>query len=171
MAKKAIAHFLPGVPLPEIPTFGTGEVAEILGAPMWRLQKFLLSPKYRLAAGQIGEGRGSRRVFSTEDIYRIAIAGRMVDDGFAAPFVGLVLGQIDNNDFYPSHDSEGNEVSSRLGLFGIRRSAKRRPQLVFTFDPQTLGQQGAPYYVLDAGELIAEVDKRIAEQLRARLRR
>src|SRR5262249_32345422 len=153
-------------------SFGTGEVAEILNVPVWRLQKFLRSSKYAWLTpeGHIGEGRGSRRTFSTEDIYRIAIAARMVGDGFAAPFVGSILERFEDYDFHPSHDSEGNEASARLGLFGLIRNADGKPELSFRIDLQTVGQKGSPYYVLDAGGLITEVDKRIAEQLRGRLR-
>jgi hypothetical protein len=169
MAKKSVDFLPPGVSVPEVLSFGTGEVAEILNVPIWRLQKFLDSPSYRLApGGRLGHGRGSRRTFSTEDVYRIAIAARMVGDGFAAPFVGSILEQFEDYDFHPGHDSEGNEVSARFGLFGLGRNAEGKPELKFYDRPQTLGQKDYPYYVLDAGELIAEVDKRIAERLRRR---
>src|SRR6267378_2760181 len=85
---------------PALRTFGTGEVAEVLGIPIWRLQKFLDSPQYQLSAeGKLVEGLGSRRIFKMEDIYRIAIAKHLVQDGFAAKFVGLLLQQVDDSDF------------------------------------------------------------------------
>src|SRR5882724_11499438 len=96
---------------PAIPAFGTGEVAEILGVPIWRVQKFLDSPEYNLSSeGKLGQGHGSRRVFTSDDILRIAIAARMVEDGFGAKFVGSVLEQIEDAEFGESHDQAGKEV-------------------------------------------------------------
>src|SRR5207245_9467850 len=86
--------FFPPSKAPAVEGFGTGEVAGVLGIPVWRLQKFLDSPQYQLSAeGKLGSGAGSRRVFTREDIYRIAIAKHLVQDGFAAKFVGLLVPQ------------------------------------------------------------------------------
>jgi hypothetical protein len=170
--KRTVFDFLPGVRRPKVPSFGTGEVAEILNVPIWRLQKFLDSPRYQLKPdGRLGQGRGSRRTFSTEDIYRIAITARMAADGFTATFVGSMLEQIEDYDFHPGHDSEGNEISAQIGLIGLRRDAQGTPEPKFYNKAPMLGEKDSPYYLLDASEIIAGVDKRIAEQLRARLQR
>src|SRR5229473_2859217 len=90
----------PGVSNIAVESFGTGEVAKLLGIPIWRLQKFIDSPQYQFSPeGKLGKGLGSRRVFSQEDIYRIALAARLVEDGFAAKFVGSILEQFDDYDF------------------------------------------------------------------------
>src|SRR4051794_20436086 len=77
--------------------FSAGEVAELLGLPPWRIQKFLNSPQFKLASiGQmIGEGRGSRRAFRENDLYLIGLAGRLTKDGFAADLVGKIIENLD----------------------------------------------------------------------------
>jgi hypothetical protein len=167
MVKKArsIADFLPkGTVLPEVASFGTGEVAEILDVPIWRLQKFLDSPSYHLSPeGRLGHGRGSRRMFSTEDIYRIAIAAQMVGDGFAAPFVGSILERFDDYDFHPGHDAEGNEIEP-FALFGLRRNSKGTAELKFYGRRPVLGEKDSPYYVFAVASVVAEINKRIAKR-------
>jgi len=76
----------------ELETFGTGEVARLLDVEIWRVQKYLDSPKYQITqSGQLGFGRGSRRVFTREDLYRLAIANWMRRDGFDAAFIAQAL--------------------------------------------------------------------------------
>ena len=88
----------PNTPAPRLARFGTGEAARFLGIRIWRLQKFLDSPKYNLSPeGQLGEGHGSRRLFSVEDLYRMAIASAMVEDGFTAKVIGSVVRQIEED--------------------------------------------------------------------------
>lgn len=162
--KKSFGTLFPPSPAPEIPAFGTGEVAEILGVPIWRLQKFLDSPMYQLSPEEsLGKGRGSRRVFSREDIYRIAIAKHLVQDGFAAKFVGLLLQQIDDSDFYESHDQDGREVTPPGWLGLIRGTSRPVLKLFYSKRPPNLGEKDSPYYVLNLDEAIGEVDKRIAK--------
>lgn len=152
----------------ELPAFSTGEVAEILNIPIRRLQNFLDTPGYRLSPeGQIGTGRGSRRMFSTEDIYRTALAGRMVSDGFAPQFVGSVLSQLEDYDFRVRYDDEGEEIG-QPGYLGLRRTVKGTVEIQFCNKPPIFGQKDSPYYVCDFAGTIAEMNRRIGEQLRAR---
>jgi hypothetical protein len=150
-----------GVPTVALLTFGTAEAAKILGIPIWRLQKFLDSPRYQLSPeGKLGKGKGSRRVFRIEDIYRIAIAVQLVRDGFEATFIGSILRQIEDRDLMHL-DEKGSEAPIGIAL---ERSIKG-PKLQ-TFDPKhppKVGVAGAPYYVLDLGDVISEVDGRIAK--------
>lgn len=166
MARKRAADFLPkGTPLPEIPSFGTGEVAEILDVPIWRLQKFLDSPSYRLSSeGRLGHGRGSRRVFSTEDIYRIAIAVRMVGDGFSAAVVGPFLQEIEDRNFWSRRDAVGNELPPPA-MIGLKRGPNG-PQLTHydALNVPTFGGKNSPYYLLDLDEITTEINRRIAKR-------
>lgn len=157
--------FPPSKP-PSVESFGTGEVAKIVGIPVWRLQKFLDSPQYQLSAeGKLGEGSGSRRIFSREDIYRIAIAKHLVQDGFAAKFAGALLEQIEDYDFHESHDQEGNELPAP-GLLGLIRGEDRPKLKLFQNNhPPKLGEKYAPYYLLNLNEVYAEVQSGI-EKLR-----
>jgi hypothetical protein len=153
----------PSSPPPSLYTFGTGEVAEVLGIPIWRLQKFLDSPQYQLSAeGMLGSGLGSRRVFKMEDVYRIAIAKHLVQDGFAAKFAGLLLQQIDDSDFYGSHDQDGKEVAPPGWLGLIRGTNRPVLKLFYSVRPPKLGEKDSPYYLLNLIEVTAEVAKRIA---------
>jgi hypothetical protein len=149
---------------PVLPTFGTGRVAEILDIPMWRLQKFLDGKQYRLSPeDSLGAGRGSRRVFTVEDIYRLAIASRLVQDGFAASFIGEMLVQLDDRDFGDRIDSDGKDRP----LTGLAfRRAPKGPELVLLF--KSLGEirfsgDAALYYVLDLVLLANDVNLRLSK--------
>jgi hypothetical protein len=160
---KTQASPFPPSPAPEVPAFGTGQVAEILGLPIWRVQKFLDSPRYNLSPeGQLGTGHGSRRVYTRDDILRIAIAARMVEDGFTASLVGSTLGQFEDSDFYESHDQDGNELPP-FDLLTLRRADEKPVLKLFaSARPPKLGEKDSPYYILNLGEIIEEIDKRIA---------
>ena len=140
-----------------VETFGTGEVAQILDVPMWRLQKFLQGQRYDLSpTGQIGKGRGSRRLFTRMDIYRIAIAARLTQDGFAPTFVAEAVQQIDDEDFI---DPMGYAVDSVFAF--ERREGRPAPRVYPAKQPLKMGKPDSPYYVLDLSEIIHEVDGRI----------
>jgi hypothetical protein len=150
-----------GVPNIALEGFPAGEVAEILGVPMWRLQKYIDSPQYKFCPeGKLGKGQGSRRVFMREDIYLVALAQRLVGDGFAAKFVGSVLDEFEDYDFYGSHDREGKEVPSP-GFLGLFRAA-HGPKAKFFDKPPKLGERDSPYYVFNIFEITGEIDKQIA---------
>jgi hypothetical protein len=151
-----------GVPNITPERFPAGEVAEILGVPMWRLQKFIDSPQYKFSPqGKLGTGQGSRRVFTREDIYRVGIAARLVADGFAAKFVGSILEQFEDYDFNESRDREGTVLPSP-SLLGLVRGASG-PKLKFFGNerPPKLGEKDSPYYVLNIDEITGEIAKRI----------
>jgi hypothetical protein len=162
-AANALVTPFPNTPAPEIPAFGTGEVAQMLGLPIWRLQKFLDSPQYNLSPeGQLGSGHGSRRVFTSDDIFRIAIAARMVQDGFAAKFVGSILELIEDLDLSWSHDQEGEVVPPPAFLTLKRGDKGPVPKLFNSTRPPIAGEKDSPYYVLNLHELKLEVEQRIA---------
>ena len=154
----------PSSPPPALYTFGTGEVAKVVGIPIWRLQKFLDSPQYQLSAeGMLGAGLGSRRVFKMEDIYRIAIAKHLVQDGFAAKFAGALLQRIEDGDFYGSHDQDGKEVPPPGWLGLIRGTNRPVMKLFYSERSPKLGEKDSPYYLLNLDEVKGEVAKRIAK--------
>src|SRR2546430_3786897 len=143
----SIDELLKEVPKVALEGFPAGEVARILDVPMWRLQKFIDSPQYKFSPeGKLGTGQGSRRVFTREDIYRVALAARLVEDGFAAKFVGSILEEFEDYPFYGSHDRKGR-VLSPPGSLGLLRGAGG-PKLKF-FDskqPPKFGERDYPYY-------------------------
>jgi DNA-binding transcriptional MerR regulator len=160
---KSFDKLFKGVPNIALEGFPAGAVAEILRVPMWRLQKFIDSPQYNFSPeGKLGKGQGSRRVFTREDIYRVALAARLVEDGFAAKVVGSILERFEDYDLNESHDQEGR-VLSPLGFLGLVRGAGG-PKVKFFHHqrPPKLCEQDSPYYVLNILAVTAEIDKRIA---------
>jgi hypothetical protein len=145
-----------GVPNIDRLGFFTGEVAELVGIPMWRLQKFLDSPQYRLSSTRKGTGHGSRRLFSLDDVYKIGIASGMVEDGFAAPFVGTVVEQIEDDDLREHWNDRTGEHLGRYDYFGLRRGGKGKPEFhhrVTSTEPY--------YYTFPFAQLVLDVYKRI----------
>jgi hypothetical protein len=148
---------------PALPAFGTGQAAEILGIPIWRLQKFLDSKQYNLSPeGKLGHGRGSRRVFSTEDLHRIALATWLVRDGFAPQFVGAVVQQIEDSDLDVYIVDEGEEIFLSL----VFQRGKDGP-IVRIYTPKRAATVNDAYYRLDLDIVFAEVDARIAKLQRS----
>jgi hypothetical protein len=144
----------------EVPTFGTGDAAEILEIPIWRLQKFLDSPQYNLSPmGKLGEGRGSRRVFTTEDLHRIALANRLVGDGFAPQFVGSVLRSIDDNKLNVYLNEQGEETELGLALF--RGKGGPAIKIFVGSNARLKAQSNPPYYRVEFADVFGPVDERI----------
>jgi hypothetical protein len=143
---------------PEIEThiFRASDVTRILGIEKWRLEKFLTGKQFRLSpSGHIGEGKGSWRLFNHQDLYRLAIATRLVEDGFTAKFVSMVLQEIWDSELLDS-DENGESVAQNVGI--VR--SENGPRVVLAAPPRT----PRPYYVLPLGELIRKVDEQIPER-------
>lgn len=145
---------------PSIPTFGTGEAAEILGIPIWRLQKFVDSRQYNLSPeGKLGSGRGSRRVFTREDLHRIALANWLVKDGFAPQFIGSVVQQLEDDQVGVYIDHEGEEADLALVFY----RGKDGPGVMTLKVGSSWKYSQEPYYRVDLHEVFKEVDARIAK--------
>jgi DNA-binding transcriptional MerR regulator len=148
----------------DLETYGTGEVAAILGVEVWRVQKYLDSPKYRLSpAGQLGTGRGSRRVFTTEDIYRLGIAEHLVRGGFSYKFVAQFLQQVDDDDLLGGIGKEGEELdrvcvvaAGDKGEVSVRTVDRAK-----TVGELTKSVKGPSFYLLDLTKVVAEIQKRM----------
>ncbi len=148
-----------GTPELKVPAFLAGQAAEVLGIPLWRLQKFLSSPRYKLApAKTFGKGSGSRRVFSVEDLYRFALAIRLTRDGFAAKFIGEILEGLQDHEFV-GPDNRGEEA-----VLGITLSrGPKGPTLGFfrSGNPPELRVDGPVYYALDLTNIVEEVNAKV----------
>ncbi len=142
-----------------LPAFGTGEAAKVLGIPIWRLQNFLSSRQYRLSpSGQLGKGRGSRQMFRTEDLYRLAIAAFLVRDGFTPKLVSTVLQAIEDSDLI-DFDERGQVpppvVAFRRGTEGAK------VEFFPSGQPPAMKAGGPIYYALEMDKIIDEIDRRI----------
>ena len=153
--------FFSEVPVAEIPRFGSGQVAEILGVELWQLNRFL--SRYELSSsGQLGEGRGSRRVYTAEDIYRIKTAMFLIRDGFALKLVAQIMQRLEDEDFYGVLSEEGNFRSIGISLW---RSEKGRPEVRFyrADKPPEVTPESKAYYLLNLSTVTRDIDRRIAE--------
>ena len=152
-----------GVAMYKVPTFGTGEVAEVLKMPMWRIKKFLDLDCYQLSAATPGRGKGKRRMFSTEDLYRVAIADFLLKDGFAPRRVSNVLKKIEDKEFI-NYDEKGEAT---LGVY-MTRNPITRERVVQLFRPDRSHPPKETYYSLDFGLPMGEVDQGIRKALEKR---
>jgi len=144
----------------KVPHFGSGEVAAILGKEPWELHRILTRYQLR-SAGQLGQGRGSRRWFTTEDIYRIATALFLIKDGFGSKIVSSIVQTLEDSEFYGGHDEHG--AFSQLGV--LLRRTKEGPQVrTFRSDaPPELRIEGPAYYALRLDQITRTIDRRIRE--------
>ena len=144
----------------DLPRFSFGAVCKVLGLEAWRLQKFLDSPRYRLEASrQQGEGKGSRKWFSTFDVYRIGIASFLAKDGFAPKLIAEILERLGDRDLI-DFDEHG-EV--RPGLSLTRTGMGPRLDFFRSGHRPAIKPGGEVFYVLDLGEIIDDIDRRIEE--------
>jgi hypothetical protein len=166
MTRKRQFDVLETPPLP-VPRFTAKEVVEILGIEQWRLQKFLNTPKYKLSAeGQLGKGRGSRRLFSTEDIHRLGVAHQLARDGFSPTFVAEAVQQLEDEEL--------------LGIsFGPKGEAQADLSIGFICDDQGVKAhyvedlsrwvQLDSFYFLNLPKLRKRIEQRISEVSKERI--
>jgi hypothetical protein len=142
-----------------VPRFGSGEVATKLGIELWRLNRFL--SRYELSSsGQLGEGRGSRRWYTTEDVYRIRTAMFLIRDGFAPKLVAQVMQRLEDVDFHGEQDAEGE-----FRELGISLSRGDKGPVVHIFhadDPPEISTESKAYYALSLSTITRSVDRQIA---------
>lgn len=142
-----------------VPRFGSGEVAMILGVELWKLNRFLL--RYELSSsGQLGKGRGSRRLYTTEDVYRIRTAMFLIQDGFAPKLVAQIMQRLEDEDFHGIQDAEGE--FRELGV-SLSRGDKGPAVHIFRADkPPEISTDSKTYYALDLSNITRSVDRQIA---------
>jgi hypothetical protein len=142
-----------------VPQFGSGQVAQILNVELWKLNRFL--SRYELSSsGQLGEGRGSRRVYTTWDVYRIATAMFLINDGFTPKLTAEIMQTLEDTDFYGDHDEEGD--LHELGI-ALRRTNKGPDVRTFrTSRPPQLGFDSNTYYAVELTTITRSVDRAIA---------
>ena len=152
-------------PSVRLPQFGTGEVARILGVEVWRIQSYLDSPKYQITpAGQLGSGRGFRRVFDETDVYRLGIADYLVRDGFSYKYISKALQQLEDEDLLGPFDSEGQELDRVYVLIGGEENLQvKRIERDKTIEDLAKRFKSPSLYLLDINKIIFEIQKRIRE--------
>lgn len=75
--------------------FDTQEVLEIVGIQPIYLNKFIEREQYGIGASvRKGEGRGSRRLFSPDDVFGIALVWWLFEGGLRSKAIELVLNYV-----------------------------------------------------------------------------
>jgi len=149
----------------ELPShiYRAGEIIRILAIPKWRFQKFLSGKNYPLSpSGQIGKGAASWRLFRLEDVYRIGIANFLTQDGFGPKTISKALQFIEDSDLIEF----GAEGRKRPPLVGFIRGPKEAKVVYIPRTKAISATSDAPYYVLDLGRIVTEIDRRIEELVR-----
>ncbi len=148
---------------PSIDVFTLGEVAKVLSVPSSRIKNWTIGRPFHVAPSIVtGRGKGSRNLYSLEDVYFFALLNRLDGDGLSTDLIGWVV--------------TDERVRTRLDspkcrFFIVRSSGKKEPELFFcnVLRRQDLAPSNiaSGTYVLNVEMLVAEVKRRIA-QLRAR---
>jgi len=148
------------IPAPDVslPMFTMGQTARILNAPIWRVQKLLESPTFQISpSGQTGKGKGSRRLFSTGDIYRVGLALYLLLDGFTFKLVAEVLQGIEDEELFEPHN--------RFGILMRRDKTKRTIGFFPSGKAEAVRKDSDVYYTLDCGEVIEGIDRAIRAEV------
>jgi len=148
-----------GTPEVDSPRFGTGAVARILEVELWELNRFL--SRYKLSPDQLGQGRGSRLVYTVEDVYRIKIAMFLIRDGFAIKLVAQIMQQFEDRDFQGFQDREGGFWKLGISLWRSEKGPEVRFYRADT--PPEINPDSKTYYALNFSTITRDVDRRIAE--------
>lgn len=145
----------------DIPMLAAGETVGVLGIKPSRLERFLenypLSP-----AGQTGRGKGSRRLFSPDDIRRLAIAKYLLDDRFTPKLVANILERLAEEHLI-DYDQHG-EVYRSVVLERDPKSGARTCDIIGERVPSGKNV----YYRLNFSDVTAEIDRRITAALEKR---
>jgi DNA-binding transcriptional MerR regulator len=149
----------------QIPMLTSREVTETLGIKMPRLERFL--ENYELEPAQRGQGQGTQRLFSLDNVRRLAIAKWLLADGFQPRLVAKIIEDLKDRQFV-EYDNAGRELSLSLVLRRDPELKKRKAEIVSTRSGKAAPMKEAlknAYYSLDLDPLIAEVDERVREVL------
>jgi len=110
--------------------FGTKQAAQILGVPDWRIKNFSEGTAYRLPPSvQVGSGRGSRRLYSVSDLYRMAIANELVLCGFTPEAIGGAMHAVPDSALNPIETTGKESKTERQGrsaLFLVQHAGQWR---------------------------------------------
>jgi len=80
----------------ELASFGTGQVAELLGVEEWRIKNFASGKAYGLeSARAVGTSRKKIRVFSAGELLKIGVAVWLTRHGLTAPMIGNAMRVLD----------------------------------------------------------------------------
>ncbi|HEV2380304.1 MAG TPA: MerR family transcriptional regulator [Terriglobia bacterium] len=148
--------------------FTIGEVAQILAIPQTRVKNWTIGrPLWIIPTVRMAAGKGSRNLYSIRDVYAIAVANHLIEDGFTTDAIRRLLGLdwwkegglgplLRKNIFITANRREGWLAPTfHIGLTSWRDCARREKGAVSK-------------YILDVGSLMRLVDKKAAKLRRRR---
>jgi DNA-binding transcriptional MerR regulator len=122
----------------------TGEVAQILGIKEQRVKNYSDIEDYGIRPLHVGSGRGSRRLYSMDDVCRIAIAEELAKCGFTPNAIGKALGEIRASELQPDWHRDNYKAPSTPVLVYIQHQWLVMPRHEFAkkFKELLLEQRG-----------------------------
>src|SRR5690242_5827540 len=99
-------------------TFGRSDIARLLDIPEWLLSNFASTRyPYGLApSARRAKGRGQKGLYSLGDVYKIAVAHRLVSAGFTSRVVAAAVKELFPKGRDPIDIAERNSGSNDTGL-------------------------------------------------------
>lgn len=89
------ARFLGAAPPDGVDVFTLGEVAELLQVPKTRIKNWTIGRPLRIVPRILaGQGKGSRNLYSLEDVYVFALVNQLYRDGFTNEAIKYVLDAV-----------------------------------------------------------------------------
>ena len=161
--------------------FTLGEVAELLQAPKTRIKNWTIGRPLRIVPRILAaQGKGSRNLYSVEDVYVFALANQLGKDGFSVKTIDGLL-RLRSANVYAEIES-GRTVVERYGpakldlgrlvrdayfLTLMREKDKVHPHFFVgraAWDAVAKREKGVHgKYILDLRTLANEIDERIAK--------
>lgn len=150
--------------------FQAAKIAELVGMPETRISKFVESPGYGIRPTvRQKAGRGAPRLYSTEDMLKIALAWWLFQGGFRSQVIGRVLKEKAVSQLL---NSSKDWQAQRYLVVKRELSADEKPQqqVQVVSKQALLGEIAATHalHVLPIGVLLESLNRRsILDELEA----
>lgn len=150
--------------------FSTDRIAYLVGLDKWRVIKFATGKEYEIqpAYGQ-ASGQGTRRLYSLDNAYEIALAVRLLETGFRSKVIGKILRQLRQSGLVGKQLRGARKYLAvfRTPMTGAPLKKKRLQsvELVASMDEATKVAKGRPeddMIVVPVGPLVSEIEERLA---------
>lgn len=140
--------------------FQQGEVARILGMSVSQVKNWTIGRPLRVRPSVKARGKGSRNLYDVEDVYRMGLAKRLVDDGILTAAVARILRSLPDR-FFLSYFAiiTFRPGSVRFRLIEEREYRKRGFTPVYAEIVKTKG-----CYVATPRRLVDDIDSTIEER-------
>lgn len=175
------ARGLPETDRERFDVFTLGAVAKLLGLPKTRVKNWTIGRPLRIVPEiSAGQGKGSRNLYSLEDVYVFALVNELDRDGFSSRTIKGILA-LDGAHMFLEFEGPPQRVQVSLGrmvryssfLVISRDNGKAHPSFHagrIAWDVIAKRETGVRgKYILDLRKLTAEVEERVAKLRKGRL--